>query len=241
MAVVVANDFSEALQLAVGQRLDQTLFAHGFNQAFGEDDEAILRTFGAALDDGADDDVANFIHGDLASAKFLGMIDSVAAAALAMPSARCPAARPMLTIRYQREVVRASSIKIADNLHAVMPGGFITERRRGAGQRQIVVNRLGHVRDAGFFRCCACATWLAENAVSSPPMVTSAVMPSFSNTVKRFCICFSDLVGFVRAVPRMEPPLQMDVLHVADGQRLDLRACRLAASHLKPSRKPMTS
>ena len=40
------------------------------------------------------------------------MMESVAAEALPMPSARCPAARPMLMMRYQREVVRASSIKL---------------------------------------------------------------------------------------------------------------------------------
>ena len=58
-------------------------------------------------------------------------------------------------------------------------------------------------------------------------MVTSAVMPSFSNTVKIFFICSSDLVGFVRAVPRMEPPLIWMSCHVADGQRLDLRRVAL--------------
>ena len=36
----------------------------------------------------------------------------VAAEALPMPRARWPAARPMLTIRYQREVVRASSARL---------------------------------------------------------------------------------------------------------------------------------
>ena len=41
-----------------------------------------------------------------------GMTVSVAAAALPMPRARCPAARPMLTTRYQREVVRASSARL---------------------------------------------------------------------------------------------------------------------------------
>ena len=64
MAVVVADDFAEAFKLAVGQRRDQTLFAERFNQTFREDDEAVLRAFGFALDDGADDDVADFVHGD---------------------------------------------------------------------------------------------------------------------------------------------------------------------------------
>ena len=77
-------------------------------------------------------------------------MESVAAAALPMPSARCPAARPMLMMIYQREVVRASSIRLRTMLHAVMPRGLETERRRRAGQRQVVVNRLGHVRHVDF-------------------------------------------------------------------------------------------
>ena len=39
-------------------------------------------------------------------------VDSVLSDALVMPSARCPAARPMLTMMYQRPVVRASSIRL---------------------------------------------------------------------------------------------------------------------------------
>ena len=41
-----------------------------------------------------------------------GMSVRVAADALPMPSARCPAARPMLTMMYQRLVVLASSAKL---------------------------------------------------------------------------------------------------------------------------------
>ena len=71
MAVVVANDFAESLQLAFGQRGDQAFFADAFNQAFREHDEAVLGAFGGALDDGADDDVADFVHRDRTTAKFL--------------------------------------------------------------------------------------------------------------------------------------------------------------------------
>ena len=42
MAVVVADDFAEAFQLAVGHRGDQTFFAERFNQAFREHDEAVI-------------------------------------------------------------------------------------------------------------------------------------------------------------------------------------------------------
>ena len=42
--------------------------------------------------------------------------------------------------------------------------------------------------------------------VSSPPMVTSAVMFNFFSAASTFCMLVSDLVGLVRAVPKMEPP-----------------------------------
>ena len=38
--------------------------------------------------------------------------------------------------------------EVAHGADAVMPGGLEAERRRRAGQRQIVVNGLGHVGDA---------------------------------------------------------------------------------------------
>ena len=62
VAVLVAQDVAIALDLAFGQRLDQGLFAHRFNQPLGEDDDAVLGAFGAAFDDGADDDVAKVVH-----------------------------------------------------------------------------------------------------------------------------------------------------------------------------------
>ncbi len=64
VAVVVADDFAESLQLAFGQRREQSLFSDAFDQTFGEHDDAVIRAFGFALDDGADDDVANLVHGD---------------------------------------------------------------------------------------------------------------------------------------------------------------------------------
>ena len=69
------------------------------------------------------------------------------------------------------------------------------------------------------------STWLPEKAVSSPPMVTSAVMPSFSNTVKNVVHVLLGLgrVGARRAEDGAA--LEVNVLHVADGERLDLWSC----------------
>src|SRR3954468_7621569 len=88
-----------------------------------------------------------------------GMMVSVAAAALPMPNARKPAARPMLITTYQREVVRASSARLRTMVtprwrgvsepDARQGGGRVeAERRRRVGQRQIVVDGLGNVGHA---------------------------------------------------------------------------------------------
>src|ERR1019366_109485 len=150
MAVVVADDFAEALKLAFGHRGEQTFFAERFNQAFRENDEAVLRAFGFALDDGADDDVANFVHRDGATVKFLGNDGERGGGGLAdaereMPR-RAAHADDEIPARGRARVFH----QVADKLHAVMPRGFVAERRRGAGKRQIVVNGLGNVRDLDF-------------------------------------------------------------------------------------------
>ena len=78
------------------------------------------------------------------------MIASVAAAALAIPqremSRRAPHADNQIPAPGRARVFG----KVADYLNAIMPRGFKTERRCRAGQWQIIVNCLGHVRDADF-------------------------------------------------------------------------------------------
>ena len=71
-AMVIADDFSEAFKLAFGQRRDEAFFTKRLNQAFRKNDETVARAFDGAFDDGADDDVADFVHGDGPVAKFLG-------------------------------------------------------------------------------------------------------------------------------------------------------------------------
>ncbi len=50
------------------------------------------------------------------------------------------------------------------------------------------------------------ATFIAENAVSSPPMVISWVTPSFTSESITVSSSLTSLVGLSRAVPRIEPP-----------------------------------
>ena len=96
MAVVVAHDFAETLQLAFGQRSKQPFSPSDSIESFGENHQPVLRPVRFALDDGANDDVATSSTVTGRPRNSSEMTESVAAEALAMPSARCPAARPML-------------------------------------------------------------------------------------------------------------------------------------------------
>ena len=212
MAVVVADDFAETFQLSFGQRLDQTLVRPSIRSSPSASttrpycEPSALRLM---MEPMMMSQTSSTVTCRLRNSS--EMMESVAAAALPMPSARCPAARPMLMMRYQREVVRASSIRLRTMLHAVVPRGFEAERRRRAGQRQIVVNRLGHVRDLDFAIAALGRPTLAENAVSSPPMVTSAVMPSlFEHREKIFHVLLG--LGRIRARgAENRAALEMDV------------------------------
>ncbi|TKS59579.1 MAG: hypothetical protein EWM72_02147 [Nitrospira sp.] len=46
----------------------------------------------------------------------------------------------------------------------------------------------------------------AENAVSSPPMVTSRMIPSPVKADRTLSRCLAFLVGFAREVPKYDPP-----------------------------------
>ena len=76
------------------------------------------------------------------------MMTSVAAAALPMPERQMP--RRAAHADDDVPARRGAGVlgQVAHDVNAVVPRGFEAERRRRAGQRQIVVNRLGHVRHA---------------------------------------------------------------------------------------------
>ena len=50
------------------------------------------------------------------------------------------------------------------------------------------------------------ATFIAEKAVSSPPMVINWVTPSLISESMTASSSFTSLVGLSRAVPRIDPP-----------------------------------
>ena len=80
------------------------------HDAFGDDRDAVAAAVAEPLDDRAgqrvDDRLERRRRGEL-----LRQSVSVAPAALPMPSARCPAFRPIATTKYQRDVVFASTIR----------------------------------------------------------------------------------------------------------------------------------
>ena len=112
--------------------------------------------------------------------------------------------------------------QVADNLHTVVARGFVTEGRRGAGQRQIVVNRLGHMRDldlaAAAFRHMAGG----KRRVVAADADERGDAELFEHGENVLHLLFG--LGRVRARGAENgAALEMDVLHVADGQRFDLR------------------
>ena len=165
------------------------------------------------------------------------MIVSVAAAALPMTegqvSRRPSHADDDIPARRRLRVLR----EIAHDVNAEMPGCLEAERRRRAGQRQDRY-RLSWARAR---RGCARRRPInvagREYAVSSPPIVTSALMPMSLSTFSTFFICASDLVGLVREVPRIEPPRKCTPL-TSSMCSTRCRSEMPCASHLKPSRKP---
>ena len=146
------------------------------------------------------------------------MMASVAAEALAMPSARCPAARPMLMMMIPARSGARVLRQIADNVNAVVPCRFKSERRRRTGQRQIVVNRLGHVRDLD-----AAFALFGHDAGGKRRVVAAnghqrGDAELFKNAEDIFHLRFG-LRGVRARGSQDGAAAQMDFLHVTDRQR----------------------
>ena len=90
-------------------------------------------------------------------------------------------------------------------------------------------------------RPAACRSrFIAENAVSSPPMVMSCETFSRSSDMTVFSSRLGSFVGFARAMPRCEPPRKWMRLtaSIVSGITWSMSPCMI---HSKPSRMPMTS
>ncbi len=115
--------------------------------------------------------------GTYAEANSSAITVSVAPAALPIPSARCPALRPMATTTYQRRVDRASSMRLRTSStpawRAVWKPNVGT--CGGRGRSLSIVFGTCTTRMAP----CECSPMVRdESAVSSPPIVIRCVMPA---------------------------------------------------------------
>ena len=112
--------------------------------------------------------------------------------------------------------------EVADEMDAVVAGGLVTEGGRGAGQRQVVVNGLGDMGDLDF----------AVAALGDDAGGKGRVIPADGHQ-RGDAELFKHRENIFHAAPRTwwdwcarcrewSRP-EVNVLHVADGQRLDLR------------------
>src|SRR5690242_7487318 len=136
----------------------------------------------------------------------------VAPADLPVPRARWPAERPMATTRYHRCVVMASVIRLLTSSTPVLLA--VSKPKVG------VPPGSGRSLSMVFGTCAtrrlppaASASRDAENAVSSPPIVTSASTPSLRSDARQACRRQSGsaapsslTVGLAREVRMTEPP-----------------------------------
>ena len=221
MAVVVAQHLAVAAQFAFGHRLNQPLFAHGFNQSFGEDNQPVLRTFRFALDDGANDDVANLVHRDLAIAEFLRDDGNRGRRGLADAKREMPRGAAHANDEIPTRGGAGVFHQIARKLDAVMPRGLEAERRRRAGQRQIVVNRLGHVRHLDFALALLGhdAGGKSRVVAADRHQVGDAELVKSSENILHLLLGLGG-VGSRRA--ENGTALEVDSGNIADGQRLAL-------------------
>ena len=119
---------------------------------------------------------------------------------------------------YQRAGGAGVLHQITNDVNAVVARRFITERRRRAGQGQVIVNRLGHMRDADF-----AVALLGHDAGGKGRVVTA---DRHERGDAKFVKDAEDVLhlrlglGGVRARgAENRAAAQMDVLHIADGQR----------------------
>ena len=136
----------------------------------------------------------------------------VAPADFPMPTARWPADRPIATTRYHRRVVIASVIRLLTSwtptLRAVSKPNVGVPPGSGRSLSMVFGTCATHRPPPA-----ASASRDAENAVSSPPIVTSAPIPSFRSDSRQArsrqpgsAAPGSRTVGLAREVRRIDPP-----------------------------------
>jgi hypothetical protein len=170
----------------------------------------------------------------------------VAPADFPMPRARWPAERPMATTRYHRWVVMASVIRL---LTSSTPTLLAVSKPKvgvppGSGRSLSMVFGTCATRRPP---PAASASRDAENAVSSPPIVTSAPIPSFRSDSRQACsrqsgsaAPSSRTVGLAREVRMTDPPRAwiLDTSVMDSGRASSVRPSMRC---WKPSMIPRTS
>ena len=150
VVVLIAGHGAVAAQMNLIHGLDQGLVADTLDEPLGQDDDAVFSSLHLALDDRADDDVAQLIERDGGAAKLFGNYGEGRRGGLADAESEVPRgpahADHQIPARGRAGVLG----QVADDLHAELSGRFEAEGRRRTGQRQVVVDRLGDVGDAGF-------------------------------------------------------------------------------------------
>ena len=88
--------------------------------------------------------------------------------------------------------------------------------------------------------CDFCSSFIAENAVSSPPIVMSCDTLSRSSEMTVFSSSAGSFVGLAREIPMCDPPRKWMrlTLSIVSGVVCSMLPC---ISHSNPSRMPTTS
>ena len=168
-----------------------------------------------------------------------GMMLSAVPAELPIPSARCPALRPITITTYQRFVVRLSRIRFCTSC---VPRCRAVSKPNvgmspGSGKSLSIVLGMCATRTAP---PDAFATSAADSAVSSPPIEASRVMPSSCSVLTHVRRCSGLRVGLAREVRRIAPPSELMNL-TSDILRGMTCSALPSMRWLNPSRMPYTS
>src|SRR5438046_293465 len=148
MSMLVAADFAVALELPALHCAYQARFAHGLDESFGQNNHTVLSSFGAALENGADNYVANLVQSHWPAAELLGNHNQGRRGGFADAQSQMPSGSAHADDNVPTGCGAGVFGQVAEQINPVMPRGLETKGGGRAWKGQIVVNRLGHVGNA---------------------------------------------------------------------------------------------
>ena len=152
-----------------------------------------------------------------ASGNSSGIKVSVAPAALPMPSARCPALRPIAMTKYQRLVVFASTIRFFTTSTPMCRAVWKPKVKLSCGRSRSLSIVFGTCTTLRSPFEASQSLW-AVKQVSSPPMVRSLPTSSAWSASSVFLRCAGSS-GRIRARnAEVRAPAEMDAAGVGDGE-----------------------